>query len=68
MTDKQADQKAIRLLRKVDAMRAELRRLEHDLAIEAVAYGKRRGYFFGYREFHMRQSIDCDTRQKGEAA
>lgn len=64
--DKKADREAIRLLRKVDAMRAELRKLEHELAIQAVAYGKRRGYFIGYREFHMRQSVDCNT--KGEAA
>lgn len=50
------DQETIDLLRKVDAMRAELRRLEPILNKACVQYGKRRGCT-GFRDFHVRNDV-----------
>jgi len=47
------DEETIALLRKVDEMRAELRRLEPILSKACVEYGKRRGCA-GFRDFHVR--------------
>jgi len=47
------DEETIALLRKVDEMRAELRRLEPVLSRACVEYGKRRGCT-GFRDFHVR--------------
>lgn len=50
------DEETIALLRRVDAMRAELRDLEHQLTKACVEYGKRRGYSL-FRDFHVRNDI-----------
>ena len=57
MLDKQADKEAIRLLRKVEKLRRELRTLEPELSKAAVAYGKRRGMSL-FREFHLRNELE----------
>lgn len=63
MTDKQADRRAIQLLRKVDRLRAELRAAERELGPAVVAYGRRRGYMLGYREYHMRSDLAREEEQ-----
>jgi hypothetical protein len=50
------DQETIDLLRKVDDLRAELRRLEPILNKACVDYGKRRGCT-GFRDFHVRNDV-----------
>lgn len=57
MIDKKADQEAIRLLKKVDKLRAELRRLEPELSKACLNYGKRRGMSL-FREFHLRNELE----------
>jgi hypothetical protein len=52
------DEETIALLRKVDEMRAELRRLEPILSRACVDYGKRRGYT-GFRDFHLRNLLNA---------
>jgi hypothetical protein len=64
MLDKQADKEAIRLLKKVDKLRKELKLLEAELSKAALAYGKRRGMSL-FREFHMRSNIEIE---KGKAS
>lgn len=59
----QADRDAVRLLRKVDKLRAELRVLEPELSKAITAYGRRHGYMLGYREFHFRNDIDNIKRK-----
>jgi hypothetical protein len=49
------DEETIELLRHVDALRAELRRLEPILSKACVEYGKRRGCI-GFRDYHVRQA------------
>lgn len=61
--DKKADAETIALLRKVDALEAELRILRPKLNKLVTEYGQRRGYW-GYRDFHLRNQLE----QKGEAA
>jgi hypothetical protein len=63
MLDKHADREAIRLLKKVDKLRRELRILEPELAKAAVAYGKRRRMSL-FNEWHMRNTIELEARQK----
>jgi hypothetical protein len=57
MIDKKADQEAIRLLKKVDKLRSELRILEPQLTKACLEYGKRRGMSL-FREFHLRNDIE----------
>jgi hypothetical protein len=57
MIDKKADQEAIRLLKKVDKLRSELRILEPQLTKACLDYGKRRGMSL-FREFHLRNDIE----------
>ena len=57
MLDKQADREAIRLLRKVEKLRRELKLLEPELSKACLAYGKRRGMSL-FREFHLRNELD----------
>lgn len=57
MMDKQADREAIRLLRKVEKLRRELKILEPQLNKACLAYGKRRGMSL-FREFHLRNDIE----------
>lgn len=57
MIDKKADQEAIRLLKKVDKLRVELRRLEPELSKACLNYGKRRGMSL-FREFHLRNELE----------
>ena len=47
------DDETLALLHKVDALRAELRKLEPILSKACVEYGKRRGCT-GFRDFHVR--------------
>lgn len=62
MVDKKADSETIALLRKVDMLRAELRKLEPKLNAAVTKYGQRRGYLFGYREFHLRCELEREER------
>jgi hypothetical protein len=57
MIDKEADREAIRLLRKVEKLRKELKILEPQLNKACLAYGKRRGMSL-FREFHLRNEIE----------
>jgi len=57
MTDKEADREAIRLLRKVERLRRELKILEPQLNKACLEYGKRRGMSL-FREFHLRNELD----------
>ena len=57
MQDKQADREAIRLLRKVERLRKELKILEPQLNKACLDYGKRRGMSL-FREFHLRNEIE----------
>lgn len=59
MLDKQADKETIRLLKKVDKLRRELRELEPQLNKAALEYGKRRGMSL-FREFHLRNTIEIE--------
>lgn len=56
--------KAIRLLRKYDKMRMEMRTLEHDLAKACANYGRSIGVY-GYRADHLRMQL---AREKGDVA
>ena len=60
--DKEADREAIRLLRKVDKLRKELKILEPQLSKAAVAYGKRRGISL-FNEWHLRNNIEIERRK-----
>lgn len=57
MTDKEADREAIRLLKKVEKLRRELKILEPQLSKACVDYGKRRGMSL-FREFHLRNELE----------
>lgn len=57
MTDKEADKEAIRLLRKVEKLRRELKILEPQLNKACLEYGKRRGMSL-FREFHLRNELE----------
>jgi len=57
MQDKQADREAIRLLRKVERLRKELKILEPQLNKACLEYGKRRGMSL-FREFHLRNELE----------
>lgn len=57
MIDKEADREAIRLLRKVEKLRRELKILEPQLNKACLAYGKRRGMSL-FREFHLRNELE----------
>ena len=59
MIDKQADKETIRLLKKVDKLRKELRALEPELAKAGHAYGKRRGYGY-FNEWNLRNTISLE--------
>jgi hypothetical protein len=57
MLDKEADREAIRLLRKVEKLRRELKILEPQLNKACLEYGKRRGMSL-FREFHLRNELE----------
>ena len=57
MLDKEADKQAIRLLKKVESLRRELKILEPQLNKACLAYGHRRGMSL-FREFHLRNELD----------
>jgi hypothetical protein len=57
MIDKEADREAIRLLRKVEKLRRELKILEPQLNKACLDYGKRRGMSL-FREFHLRNELE----------
>lgn len=57
MIDKHADREAIRLLRKVEKLRRELKILEPQLNKACLDYGKRRGMSL-FREFHLRNELE----------
>lgn len=52
-----ADKQAIRLLKKVESLRRELKILEPQLNKACLQYGKRRGMSL-FREFHLRNELD----------
>ena len=66
MTDKEADQEAIRLLAKVDELRRELKMLEPQLAKARHAYGKRRGCDW-FNEWNLRNTINMEQEQEKAA-
>ena len=51
------DEETIALLRRVDALRAELKRLEPQLTKACLEYGKRRGCSL-FREWHVRNDVE----------
>lgn len=57
MIDKHADREAIRLLRRVEKLRRELKILEPQLNKACLDYGKRRGMSL-FREFHLRNELE----------
>jgi hypothetical protein len=57
MTDREADREAIRLLKKVEKLRRELKILEPQLNKACLEYGKRRGMSL-FREFHLRNELE----------
>lgn len=57
--DKKADQATIRLLRKVEKKRKELRALETELSQACDAYGKRRGMSL-FREWHVNNQHEIE--------
>lgn len=57
MTDREADREAIRLLKKVERLRRELKILEPQLNKACLEYGKRRGMSL-FREFHLRNELE----------
>jgi hypothetical protein len=57
MIDKEADREAIRLLKKVEKLRRELKILEPQLNKACLEYGKRRGMSL-FREFHLRNELE----------
>ena len=57
-TPKQLDRETVRLLCKVEKLRAELKQLEPKLSAMVTQYGKRRGYMLGYREWHLRNDLN----------
>lgn len=61
--DKEADREAIRLLKKVDKLRAELKKLEPVLVKAGHAYGKRRGYGF-FNEWNLRNTIELEKGKR----
>jgi len=60
MLDRHADKEAIRLLKKVDKLRKDLRTLEPQLRITAREYGGRRGYYTCFSEWNMRNTIEIE--------
>ena len=60
MIDKQADKETIRLLKKVERLRKELKLLEPQLNKACLEYGKRRGMSL-FREFHLRNELERKT-------
>lgn len=65
-----AKQHAVRLLRKYDKMRAEMRVLEHELAKACVAYGREIGQGFGFNKDTLRLhlSMEAERLKKEQAA
>ena len=58
--DTRADREVIRLLHKVDKLRADLRILEPQLAKACNEYGKRRGMLFFFDD-HLRNLIEQEA-------
>ena len=58
--DTRADREVIRLLHKVDKLRADLRILEPQLAKACNEYGKRRGMLFFFDD-HLRNHIEQEA-------
>ena len=59
LDDKHADREAIRLLKKVKKLRAELKTLELKLNTSCLNYGKRRGMFL-FQEKHLSNELRED--------
>lgn len=57
---------AVALLRRYDALRAELRTVERDLNRTVTEYGKERGVY-GFNKDHFRIQIDNEERILREA-
>lgn len=62
--DPQADKEVVDMLARKDALQAELRALEAEIGRACREFGARRGYFIGYREFHVRLDIKRETEGK----
>ncbi len=60
--NKTADMEVIRLLNKVDKLRAELRLLEPQLVKAKNEYAKRRGYYGYFGEWNLRNTIELEKR------
>jgi hypothetical protein len=60
--DEKLDAECIALLRKVEQMRRELRDLNTELSRQCTDYGKRRGYYSNFREWHVNNQHELETR------
>lgn len=61
-TPKQAKYDAVRLLRRYDAMRKELRALEKDTSKACIEYGKMTGRW-GFRPDHLRMELELEKEK-----
>lgn len=67
--DEAADKEVAELLARKDELQAELRLLEPKVTKACREFGARRGYFLGYREFHVRldlQRVKQEQEQEQE--
>jgi hypothetical protein len=62
--DPQADEEVVNMLAHKDALQAELRALDTEIGKACREFGARRGYFIGYREFHVRLDIKRELEGK----
>ena len=61
------DQTTIEALRRVDALRKQLREAEAHLKLEMAAFSRRRNYGYHLRECHVRSQLEHEMK-RGEAA
>lgn len=70
MTDMQTKRgQAIRLLKRYDKIKAELRQLEPELSKACVEYGlSKASPSWGFRKEHLRIELEMEAERKGKAA
>lgn len=70
MTDMQTKRgQAIRLLKRYDKIKAELRQLEPELSKACVDYGlSKPNPSWGFRKEHLRIELEMEAERKGKAA
>jgi len=60
--DEKLDAECIALLRKVEQLRRELRKLEPTLTEAVREYGRRRGYYSFFGEWHVNNQHEIESR------